>query len=269
MAASTTCSLHFGDIISLYCESTIEQETTQNNNSSNSNSFAYKKAKANFKFKSNLNNHGNSHGGHNYGHNGQNNNSNNNKRRISGFISTLGLVDDRVVVQPASGNLDNPPVRFRDCMFRILPQSRYNARKQHWRSLQTSQTKFKDSDHSNSKSNTSDTYLRDFVGGNNNDPNGTKPRNNNIPEINIRDSRASSSKANTNTNNNQRSSGPGLLRTLSQAAGGASTDGSGSTPRILETVLKRLKQAADLEKEQNEMISIQLTCGMRKILRDQ
>ena len=59
------------------------------------------------------------------------------KLSISGFISTLGLVDDRVVINPSSGNLQSPPVKFRDCLFKICPQSRYNARKQLWRSIQS------------------------------------------------------------------------------------------------------------------------------------
>ena len=137
--ALSTCSLHFGDIISLYCESTIEHSDSNNAQASGSNALAFKKAKSNFKFKSSF--------GSNINSSSLNNEKGQKaaaKRKISGFISTLGLVDERVVVQPAAGTLDNPPVRFRDCMFRILPQSRYNARKQHWRSLQSSQAKIKD-----------------------------------------------------------------------------------------------------------------------------
>ena len=51
------------------------------------------------------------------------------------------MVDDRCVTNFNDGNLQVPPIKYRDCLFRICPQCRYAARRQFWRSVKPGQSR--------------------------------------------------------------------------------------------------------------------------------
>lgn len=48
-----------------------------------------------------------------------------------GFLSTLGLVDDRCVLHPCP---KDPPKKFRDCLFKVCIQHKYDVQGELWRS---------------------------------------------------------------------------------------------------------------------------------------
>ena len=60
------------------------------------------------------------------------------ENKACGFITTLGLVDTRcVVVQSTSkeSSINNLKKDLRDSLFKVLPQHRYSAQKQHRKAL--------------------------------------------------------------------------------------------------------------------------------------
>eukprot|EP00127_Corallochytrium_limacisporum_P001389 Clim_evm11s55 gene=Clim_evmTU11s55 len=59
---------------------------------------------------------------------------------VSGFLSSVSMIDDRCVVQPLAGNTERPPLRFRDCLFEVQPTSRYSAQQEYRKALQQTTT---------------------------------------------------------------------------------------------------------------------------------